>query len=110
MDDSLQVGDSQMFEFIDTLVQAIVGYSLIEIPEENILELIQDCVNIFSDFIIQFASDKYGPKEGIRLKASQQFAGEDIFAKFRELGDIFEEAFGSFINVLQADLALQVAN
>lgn len=96
--------NTELSNFINTLVQAIIGYSIEEIPADNRLEIVQDCIKLFSQYIIDFVSQKYGVKEGIRLKASQQFASQNIFAKFADLGDKFDEAYDSFIEVLKQDI------
>lgn len=99
--------DQETFEFIDILVQAIIGYPVESIAQENRLEIVGDCVKLFSNYIIEFVEQKYGLKDAIRLKAGQQFAGQNVFSKFAELGSKFDEAYMSFVEELQKDLALQ---
>jgi hypothetical protein len=93
---------AEMTLFIETLVRATLGYSLLEIPEEKQDIAIQACVKLFVDFIENYVREKYGPKDALRLKASQQFAGQDIFRRFAELGDRFDEAYTAFFTSLQA--------
>lgn len=92
-------------EFLDILVQAVIGYKIADIPESKRSEIVKDCIDLFSRFIINYVNEKYGAKEGIRLKASQAFAGQDIFSKFADLGSKFDEAYRAFIDVLKEDLA-----
>jgi len=41
--------DSQTFDFIDILVQAIIGYPISNILPEKRLEIVGDCVKLFSN-------------------------------------------------------------
>ena len=97
--------DNNTLLFLEGLVLAITGYSISEIPVQQSPQIIQDCINCFVTFVIEFSENKFGKKEAIRLRAAQQFAGEDIFSKFNELGHVFDEAFDAFINLLKQDLA-----
>lgn len=100
----IQNTNIEFSNFINILVQAVIGYNIEEIPADKRLEIVQECIELFNQYIIGFVSQKYGVKEGIRLKASQQFADQNIFAKFTDLGDKFDEAYDSFIEVLGQDL------
>jgi len=99
--------DSQTFDFIDILVQAIIGYPIRNILPEKRLEIVGDCVKLFSNYIIEFVEQKYGLKDAIRLKAGQSFSGQDVFGKFAELGSKFDEAYMSFVEELKKDLVVQ---
>ena len=37
----------------------------------------------------------------MRLKSAQMFTGENVFAKFQELGEMFDEAYQVFLETLK---------
>jgi hypothetical protein len=86
----------KIYEFVNTLIQAMIGYSLVEVPEEHREEIVKNCIDAFIDFVIGYIEARYDKKDAIRLRASQQFAGQEIFSKFADLGDKFDEAFEAF--------------
>lgn len=94
---------TQELEFINSLVQAILGYSLIDIEESQREIVTKRCVQIFSDYITGYVEEKYGRTEALRIKAVQAYKDPGIFEKFKQLGPIFEEAYNSFLMFLEAD-------
>jgi hypothetical protein len=94
--------DLENFEIIENLVRAITGMSLLEIPENNQEELIDECLNIFSKHVVDYVQVKYGKKEAIRLQAAQKFQ-TDSFAKFTHLDEKFKEAYLDFLDTLEKD-------
>jgi hypothetical protein len=93
--------DTELYLFLDSLTMAITGYSLSTIPEEKREEILDDCIKLFENFILQYTKAKYGTKDYIRIKSSLQFSGIDIFTKFEDLGPKFDDAYQTFINQLE---------
>ncbi len=98
--------DSEIFDFVNALVMAILGLRIEELPSDKAQEVAQECLNIFSNYIIKYVATKYGEKDAIRLKASQQFYDDKIFAKFEDLGSKFDDAYISFIELLKSSTAV----
>ena len=92
----------EMSLFIETLVRATLGYSLLEIPENKQVQAIEGCTKLFVEFVEKYVEAKYGKKDTLRLKASQQFAGQDMFARFTDLGPKFDEASDAFFDSVAA--------
>jgi|688.fasta_scaffold156325_1 hypothetical protein len=106
---SLSDEDKATFSFLNTLVSAMLGYTILDIPENDREDIIKQCTQIFSDYIFNFVEIKYGKTESLRIKAAQKYQDANMFNKFQELGEIFEEAFGSFIENLQSQTVAQTA-
>ena len=92
--------DKNTAVFINSLVMSVLGYSVLDIPEDKRAEVISECVSAFTDYLVKFTEIKYGKTESIRLKAAQNFNDPNMFNKFGELGHIFEDAFRSFLTFL----------
>lgn len=93
------------WQFLDSLVTAILGRSIAEIPEEYRQEMVLECVELFNDYILKYVSMKFSKKDALRLQASQKFASPEVFAKFTDLADKFNEAYDSFLKILGQDLS-----
>jgi hypothetical protein len=106
---SLSDEDKATFSFLNTLVSAMLGYTILDIPENDREDIIKQCTQIFSEYIFNFVEIKYGKTESLRIKAAQKYQDANMFNKFQELGGIFEEAFGSFIENLQSQNVAQTA-
>ena len=87
-------------EFLTLLVQAVTGINPSDLPAEKRQEIENKVVAIFSDYIVVFVSEKYGEKDAMRLKVARQ-TGEDVFSKFADLGEKFDEAYQSFLDNLE---------
>lgn len=98
---SLSDEDKEYLVFINNLVAAMTGLSLLDIAEEQRDATIDKCTQIFSDFIVDYIKTKYGDKEAMRIKSAQIFDNQDIFNKFKELGDMFDEAYNVFLQTLK---------
>lgn len=98
---SLSDDDKEYLNFINTLVAAMTGLSLLDIAEEQRDATIEKCVQIFSDFMIDYIKTKYGDKEAMRLKSGQIFPVQNVFDRFKELGPMFDEAYQAFLQVLK---------
>ena len=87
-------------EFLTLLVQAVTGIDPKDLPADKKQEIENKVVAIFSDYIVAFVGEKYGEKDAMRLKAARQ-TGEDVFSKFADLGEKFDEAYQSFLDNLE---------
>jgi len=94
--------EKEMSLFVETLVRATIGYSLLEIPEDKQAQAIEGCTKLFVDFVEKYVEAKYGKKDTLRLKASQQFAGQDMFKRFADLGGKFDEAYDAYFDSVAA--------
>jgi hypothetical protein len=90
----------EMAEMVNNLTAAILGYSPADIPELNRQQAIQACMKIFSDFMIKFVELKYGTQDATRLKASQKFNDGTVFMKFTDLGPKFDDAYTTFLDMI----------
>lgn len=98
---TLSDDDKEYLNFINTLVAAMTGLSLLDIAEEQRDAIIEKCTQIFSDFVIDYVKAKYGDKEAMRLKSGQMFQVQNVFDRFKELGPMFDEAYNAFLEVLK---------
>lgn len=83
-------------DFESILVAAITGYKLEEIPEQNRVLLVANCVKLFLDSIFLWVENNHGKKEMIRLKSGLMFNDGQIFNKYPELNPIFDQAYNYF--------------
>lgn len=97
---ALNFEQQELLEFLNILSITILGYSLDEIPQSKREYVINECSDIFSEYVTNFVESKYGKIEAIRLKAGQKFPQTNIFNQFTELGEIFDDAYESFKNFL----------
>ena len=100
--------DPKTLEFLDLLIKAMTGVAIQDIPEEKRKEVVEKCIKIFSDYIINYVEIKFGKKDAVRLRAAQN-TNEDMFAKFEDLGEKFDEAYHSFLDNLEKSWEKQIA-
>jgi len=91
-----EVDYTQIADFANLLVQAMLGYSIDEIPEDLRQSTVQKCLDMFSDYIVDFVSSKYGSKSSLRLQAAQKYGSNNVFETFPDLNKKFQEAWVSF--------------
>lgn len=87
---------TQIADFANLLVQAMLGYSIEEIPEELRQETVQKCLDMFSEYVVGFVRSKYGNKSATRLQASQKYGSSNVFDTFPDLEVKFQEAWVDF--------------
>jgi hypothetical protein len=93
--------DQEVFNFLETLVEAMLGVHIIDIPEDKRMGVVSECVQIFSEYMVNYVHTNFGAKQALRLKAAQQFGDQDIFTKFPEMQSVFSQATLSFLNSLK---------
>ena len=92
------------WDFINNLVLSITGRTIQQIPEFSRKEIVEGCVQVFTDYIIKYTEAKFGKKDALRLQASQKFADPTTFAKFNDLAEKFQEAYNSFLETLESSI------
>jgi len=100
---NLQISDDEkeILVFLNTLVAAMTGFSILDIKEKARNEVVSKCIDIFSSYILNYIDIKFGQKESLRLKSGQMYEDMNIFARFQELGPMFDEAYQSFLENLK---------
>ena len=101
--DSKNNVQQEVNEFVEALVLAVTGFYVNEIPEEKRGEIISDCIELFTKFILEYTEEKYGKTHALRLKIGYE-TGEDMFGKFPDLKGKYEEAYQAFIKMLEETL------
>ena len=94
-------------DFLDLLIKAMTGVPVSEIPAEKRQDVVEKCIKIFSDYIINYVEIKFSKKDAVRLKAAQQ-SNENMFNKFKYLGPKFDEAYHSFLDNLEKSWEEQI--
>jgi hypothetical protein len=100
IDEQEFVSDLENIAFSDTLVCAITGYHIAQLPEDQRISVIESCTKVFTDYIIDYVTEKFGAKQAWRLRAAQVYNGDQIFNKFPELKDNYWEAYQAFVTML----------
>lgn len=95
-------------EFVEALVLAITGFKIEEIPEDKRDEIVTDCIELFTKFILEYVETNYEKKDSLRLKAGYE-TGEDVFTKFPDLKEKYEAAYKAFIEMLEENLEQEKA-
>lgn len=90
-------------EFIEALVLAVTGFYVKEIPEEKRDEIISDCIDLFTKFILEYVEVTFGKKDALRLKAGYE-TGEDVFSRFSDLKEKYENAYNAFVKMLEENI------
>lgn len=89
-------------EFVCSLVSAMTGVNLKETdtPEKN-MDIAQNCVVFFIDYIADFIERKYGIKDALRIRAIYE-TGDDLFLSFPDLKEKYVHAYNSFVAYLES--------
>lgn len=87
-------------KFIKTLVRSIVGCDVKQIPKYRREEVANVCLNIFHDYIFRHVEIYYGKPHAIKLKTAKKEKINNIFEKFPELNEMFEDAYYNFFQDL----------
>lgn len=95
--------DDNLKEFVEALVLAITGFHIEDIPEDKREEIVKDCVEFFTGYIINYVGEKYDKKDSIRLKVGYE-TGENVFEKYPDLEAKYDEAYQSFVKMLEENL------
>jgi hypothetical protein len=86
-------------QFTNNLVMAITGSDLASYPTEFQPKLITDCLKAFTEYIGKYIGDKYGEMDSLRIRSALKYPG-DIFIRFPDLQTKYDEAYHSFLQIL----------
>ncbi len=88
------------FEFINNLVMFLSGYSLEEIPEEQRERVIQECLDKYKNFILDYFKNSFSKVDYYRLKNSLEDESKifNLLMEHPDMKDKLEEAFQVFLD------------
>jgi hypothetical protein len=89
--------------FVHSLVKAITGTLLEEIPTDSQPEIIQHCLSIYENYIVGYFKEHFEAKDATRIQQVVKEGKTDIFETFPELKKQFDEAYASFIQYLSTN-------
>ena len=92
---------SEIETFVETLVTAMLGKSIKDLPANQRAAMVQVCLDTFNNYIVNYIQIKYGDKDATRIKAAQTYSNSNVFNNFAELGPKFDEAYESFTDQLE---------
>lgn len=84
-------------EIISTIVEAVTGFTLDEMPLETQKLMIKQCSEMFIGYVINFTKSKYGDKPAQQLKGIAIYDTPELFESNPDLVPIFSEAYNSFV-------------
>lgn len=103
MSDSLYSSSSFLdSEFVQSLVQAITGHHLHDLPEAHRHQTALDCIHFFVDFIIDFFEKQFEVKDAIRIKTVYE-SGHELFETFPDLKEKYDQAYQAFLHLLDSE-------
>lgn len=86
-------------QFINNLVMAITGSDLASYNKDFQPKLAASCTKAFTDYIGKYIREKYGEMDSLRIRSALKYPG-DIFVRFPDLKNKYDEAYQSFLNNL----------
>ena len=95
-------------DFVNDIVRLVLGVDIADIPTEDQQKEIDDCLEIYSSFVLNYIEGKYGKTEATKLKIAQSVKGADIFGKNPDLVNKLEEAFKAFVEITTAKESVEV--
>jgi len=97
------INDDQQIalDLASDIVRAVLGVEIDQIDPEHREETVQKCIDLFTDFVLNYVEEKFGKKDALRLQAAQSQNGQKTFQTFEDLGDKLEEAFKAFVDFTQ---------
>jgi hypothetical protein len=78
-------------------VKSLLGKNLSEIEDKD--QQIINCLNIFEKYILEYIETKHNKKLSFQLQNTSP--ENNFFAKFEELGEVYDEAYKAFFNDLK---------
>jgi hypothetical protein len=83
--------------FIELLVGSLLGKNLDELENRDLQ--ITSCLGIFEKYILEYIETKHNKKLSFQLQNTS--SENNFFAKFQELGEVYDEAYKAFFNDLK---------
>jgi hypothetical protein len=93
-----QIYTPEEMPFVESLVLAMTGLSMYDIPEEKKF-LINDCITIYKTFVEQYVQEKFGDRSAMQIKSATVY-GNPSLNEDTELYDQYEDAYSSFLTQL----------
>ncbi len=93
-----QLVDAESIVFVDSLVMAMTGLSLEQIPDEN-KNIINNCIDIFEKSIESYVLENHGEKRHAQLMSVGHYPTTD-WGNFSGLKEVYDEAYDNFLNNL----------
>jgi hypothetical protein len=81
-------------EFANTLVTLITGISLQFYTETEQVTILQQCYDLFQNYMVSYFQENFTEVDTMRLQAS--VIDENVFSKFSDLNSKFNQALSSF--------------
>ncbi len=92
------VNNSSGFLWLESVVIGVVGKSLTELPENQKLSLMRECIKLFMDFSYNYISDKYNSDEAESLRL-MFYPNLPAIQRF-QIESLFWEAYQEFMKLL----------
>lgn len=86
--------------FCNSLVKAITGMNLDSIPDQSKSSIIENCLEIYQNYIIGYFKEHFDKNDIIRIQQVIKDGNTDLFNKFEDLNSKFDEAYQSFIQYI----------
>jgi hypothetical protein len=101
MDQNYTVTETQDLIFIESLVKAITGLSLNDMPEDKREYMIEQSLSIYQNYIVGYFKENFEIKDTLRIQQIIKESNTTIFIKFPDMQTKFDEAYTSFLNYLK---------
>ena len=88
-------------QLVETLVQAISGFKLEELPPATQTSMVKQCSEMFAGFVVSYTKTKYGTKPAQQLQGIALYDTPELFDKNPDLLPIFADAYDAFIATIQ---------
>ena len=98
---ALSQSEIQDLTFVDALLKSITGLSLEDIPNDKKSDMINQSIDIYTNYIIGYFKENFEAKDILRITQVLKEGTTSIFDKFPDLQTKFDEAYQSFINYLK---------
>ena len=83
--------------FVDALVGAMTGYTVAELPEED-LDLVGQCVDAYYAYIEDYFAQHFEKRDYLKLKAVEKYSKPSLEEE-PELAKKYLEAYRSFLAI-----------
>lgn len=98
---SAKLSENQNLIFIDSLIKALTGLSLENIPDDKKTYMIEQSLSIYQNYIVGYFKENFETRDTLRIQQILKEGNTHIFEKFPEIQIKFDEAYQSFLNYLK---------
>ncbi len=109
----IQLTDEQKdyLSMLDGLVMSIVGVGILDLPEKERENIVEECLDYFARWIEDYVERKYSKKDAMRVKAARMASNDtDVFSKYEDLGPKFDEAWSAFFTEREKEWQKKIQN